>query len=67
MPHLNPDPKPSVSSRLPHPIPALPGEELIRFVTPFFDRGSDYLQMAQTHGSPLYLLAPAMSAGLSRR
>jgi diaminopimelate decarboxylase len=67
MPDLNADPKPSVSSLLPPPVPALPGEELINFVTPFFDRGRDYLQMAQTHGSPLYLLdRPALIAGAGR-
>lgn len=36
----------------------LPPDELAAFVQPYLDRRQAYLDLAATHGSPLYVLEP---------
>jgi len=67
MPNAISDLQQSIAGLLTRPVPTLPHEELIKFVIPFFAQGHHYLELAHTHGSPLYLLDnPALSARAGR-
>ncbi len=62
-----PDLLQALSDMLSQPDSVLPADVLRAFVQPYFDQRQHYLQIARTHGSPLYLLDTAALTAKARR